>query len=142
MRLFQKINTLIFTIRALIISGYVRFALSFLPHRIVKKMMGPVSDQVPSFIKVDAGIAQKIRRVTIAIARVKKVVPWNMECYTQALTAKILLQRYDISSLLLIGFRKDDAGTLQGHAWLKYDDVYITGYAADIESYTVNGRFF
>lgn len=142
MRLLSKINTVFFTLRVLVLSGYVRFALSFLSHSVVKKMMGPVVEGKPEFMAIDATGAQKIRRVIIAIARVKRVAPWNMECYTQALTAKILLKKFSIPSLLLIGFRKDDTGKLQGHAWLKYDQQIITGYAPDLDSYALNGRFF
>ena len=142
MRLFSKINTAFFTLRVLILSGYVRFALSFLPHNLVKKMMGPVVEVDPVFPIISKIDSHKIRRVIIAIARVKRVAPWNMECYTQALTAKILLKKFSIPSLLLIGFRKDDAGKVQGHAWLKYDQQIITGYAPDLDSYALNGRFF
>jgi hypothetical protein len=142
MRLFSKINTAFFTLKVLLLSGYVRFALSFLPHSVVKKMMGPVVEAEPVFPVISKVEMHIIKKLVIAIARVKRIVPWNMECYTQALTAKIILKKYSIPTILLIGFRKDDTGKVQGHAWLKYDQQIITGYAPDLDSYALNGRFF
>ena len=83
-----------------------------------------------------------ISRVQLAVARVHRYVPWNTECYTQALTAKYLLQQRGIPSLLTIGFKKDEIGEVQGHAWLTINEWVVTGMRHDLNSYVVNGRFY
>lgn len=65
---------------------------------------------------------------------------WKTECYTQALTAKILLNRKDIAGTIFIGFKKDQNGRYQGHAWLRSFDRIITG-DVDINSYTVHSFY-
>jgi Transglutaminase-like superfamily len=54
---------------------------------------------------------------------------WKTECYTQALTAKILLKQKGIPSTVYIGFIKCEDGSYKGHAWLRSYDVIITGAA-------------
>jgi Transglutaminase-like superfamily len=84
---------------------------------------------------------QMAARVQVAVSRVDRYVPWGTECYTQALTAKLMLGRRNISTTLIVGFRKDDAGEIQGHAWLKIGPYFITGFRHDIDTYVINGRF-
>jgi len=83
-----------------------------------------------------------ISRIQLAVARVHRYVPWNTECYTQALTAKHLLKQRGISSLLTIGFKKDENGEVQGHAWLTINEWVVTGMRYDLNSYIVNGKFY
>ena len=55
-------------------------------------------------------------------------VPWESACYTQALTAKILLDWYQIESTTYLGVWKDEAAnTIKGHAWVKVGNLIITG---------------
>ena len=64
-----------------------------------------------------------------------KYTLWKTECYTQAITAKILLNRKDIDGTIYIGFKKDQNGKYLGHAWLRSFDRIITGNI-DIYSYS------
>jgi hypothetical protein len=84
---------------------------------------------------------QLAARIQVAIGRVDRYVPWGTECYTQALTGKLMLRKRKVSTLLVVGFRKDEAGEIQGHAWLKIGPYYITGFRHDIDTYVINGRF-
>jgi hypothetical protein len=52
---------------------------------------------------------------------------WKTECYTRALTAKIILNRHGLPGTIYIGFRKDASGRYFGHAWLRSYDRVITG---------------
>ena len=84
---------------------------------------------------------EKLIRVKTAVARCNRYSPWNTECLTQALTAKQMLNRRKVNSLLIIGFRKDAEGEIGGHAWLKVGPYFITGYRPDLDEYVINGQF-
>lgn len=129
-------------LEAVFVSAWMRFLLSFLPGSYRLRWMGnAVSDQ-PLAIDLASSQLIIISRAQLAVARVHRYVPWNTECYTQALTAKYLLQQRGVPSLLSIGFKKDDVGKIQGHAWLSVNEWIITGMQPDLGSYVVNGRFY
>jgi hypothetical protein len=79
--------------------------------------------------------------VKLAVSRVDRYMPWGTECYTQALTAKLMLRRRGVPTVLLVGFRKSEKGEIQGHAWLKIGPYFITGFRHDMDTYVVNGKF-
>ena len=116
--------------------------LSFLPGTYRLRWMGEAVADQPSPVELLSSQLIVISRVQLAVARVHCYVPWNTECYTQALTAKYLLKQRGISSLLTIGFKKDENGEVQGHAWLTINEWVVTGMRHDLNSYVVNGRFY
>lgn len=63
-----------------------------------------------------------------ALQLCRRYALWPTECYTLALTGKILLKTRNIESTLYIGFMKDEKGKYKGHAWLRAGDRYICGY--------------
>ena len=116
--------------------------LSFLSGTYRLRWMGvPVTNQ-PPVVELSLEQLVLISRVQLAVARVHRYVLWNTECYTQALTAKYLLQQRGISSLLTIGFKKDENGEVQGHAWLTINEWVVTGMRHDLNSFVVNGKFY
>ena len=123
------------------ISAVVRFTLSFLSPTIRLRWMGKAVEFIDEDGEVSLVNKQAAARVKLAVTRVDRYMPWGTECYTQALTAKLMLGKRKVSTLLVVGFRKDDAGEIQGHAWLKIGSYYITGFRHDIDSYVINGRF-
>lgn len=137
----NRFRQLLLFIEAVVISAIVRFTLSFLSSSVRVRWMGRSVDSkeessiIPIEQKKIAGF------VKLAVTRVDRYVPWGTECYTQALTAKIMLNRRCVSSVLMVGFKKEEAGIIKGHAWLKIGPYYITGFRHDIETYVVNGRF-
>lgn len=128
-------------IEAIAISVVVRFTLSFLPASFRIWWMGkPVTaDHTPN--EVSSELYVELLKVKIAVARCNRYAPWNTECLTQALTAKRMLEKRNITSLLVIGFRKDADGEIAGHAWLKVGDNFITGFRPDLADYVINGQF-
>lgn len=123
------------------IAAIVRFTLSFLSPTIRLRWMGTAVESVNEADEISLVNKQLAARVKVAVTRVDRYVPWGTECYTQALTAKLMLRRRYVSTLLVVGFRKDEAGEIQGHAWLKIGPYYITGFRHDIDSYVINGSF-
>lgn len=129
-------------LEAVFVSAWIRFLLSFLPGSYRFRWMGKAVKNQPLVLDLSSSQLSLISRVQLAIARVHRYVPWNTECYTQALAAKFLLQKRGIPSLLSIGFKKDDAGKIQGHAWLTINEWVVTGMRYDLTSYVINGKFY
>jgi len=133
-RLGRKINTFLRLPRstrrlfaeALLTSAWVKMSLLFFPFKRVLGWMGMAhteSDYTPD----DSSLIDR-RSIKSALQLCHKYAFWPTECYTLALTGKLLLKRRNISSTLYIGFMKDPQGKFKGHAWLRAGDTYITGY--------------
>lgn len=125
---------------AVFTSAYVRFTLSFLPFKKVVAWLGQ-----PNKTNTNAAYssAETIRRVQQAVRRCNKYTAWKTECYTQALTGKILLRRRNIASTLYIGFMKDEQEQTKykGHAWLKVNDLFVTGYDPQLQQFQIHSFF-
>ena len=137
----SRLTALFFFLEAIVISAIVRFTLSFLSPTIRLRWMGKAVEFIDEDGEVSLVNKQAAARVKLAVTRVDRYMPWGTECYTQALTAKLMLGKRKVSTLLVVGFRKDEAGEIQGHAWLKIGPYYITGFRHDIDTYVINGRF-
>lgn len=146
----SRLTSLFFFLEAVFVSAAVRFTLSFLSPTIRLRWMGRAVDssyasssEEQTALSFEIPLRQKqiATRVQLAISRVDRYVPWGTECYTQALTGKLMLRRRSVQTMLVVGFRKDDASEIQGHAWLKIGPYFVTGFRQDINSYVINGRF-
>ena len=132
-----KGNKLLFA-EALITSAYVRFTLSFLPFKIVKSWLGKTNAR-PNVELSPAQLLQ-IKKTYHTLKLCDKYAFWKTECYTLALTGKILLRRRNIPSTLYIGWKKDN-DKYEGHAWLKTaNDAVISGNM-DLTQFQVNAFF-
>jgi hypothetical protein len=126
---------------ALVVSAIVRIVIKFFAASVRLHWMGkPVGLQ---YQISDPNTEQltSARAVKLAISRCHRYVPWNTECYTQALTARIMLRRRQIPMLLFVGFKKDEGQSLQGHAWTSCGTYIMTGYRTDLTRFTINGCF-
>ncbi|RFS18301.1 lasso peptide biosynthesis B2 protein [Emticicia sp. C21] len=120
-------------------SAIVKFSLLFMPFNKVSRWLGnrnlQVSEtQIPSEKDIYLVETQK------ALKLCDKYTPWPTECYTQALTAKILLHKRAINSVLYIGFKKGENNHFEGHAWLISQSHVITGHC-DFSQYQVHSFF-
>ena len=73
------------------------------------------------------------RRIAHAIPRAAARVPWRSDCFVQALAGQAWLASQGIGSELFIGVRKDAEG-FAAHAWLRHDEITVTG--GDFSSYS------
>jgi hypothetical protein len=121
--------------RALFLSAFVRFAIVCLPFRKVLSWKGTVNVESPSVPHPDSLPFR--RSVQQAIRLSARYAPWRMECYTRALTGRILLRRKGLPGTIYVGFRKLEDGRYAGHAWLRSYDGYITG-GEEKDRYTVH----
>ena len=138
----SKLSAGFLFLEGIFISAWMRCILSFLPGTYRLRWMGKALNTQPPFLELSPSQLNLISRIQLAVAQVHRYVPWNTECYTQALTAKYLLQQRGIPSLLTIGFKKDESGEVQGHAWLTINEWVVTGMRHDLNSYVVNGKFY
>ncbi|MBI9055317.1 MAG: lasso peptide biosynthesis B2 protein [Bacteroidales bacterium] len=69
----------------------------------------------------------KITSVKRSIRRIKRVLPWKIKCFEEAITAKKVLERYEIKSTLYLGVDINEKKQLKAHAWLRNGDYNITG---------------
>lgn len=63
-----------------------------------------------------------------AVTRAAHHVPFNAVCLPQAMTARIMLKRRGVGSVLHFGAAKGDQKPLDAHAWLDAAGVEVTGY--------------
>jgi hypothetical protein len=66
-------------------------------------------------------------RISWAIQSAAARVPWRSDCLVQALAAKRWLTREQIPSQLNLGVRVNASNIIEAHAWLRCDNVVVTG---------------
>jgi hypothetical protein len=72
-------------------------------------------------------VADWIARVTWAIPRAAKFVPWRSDCLVQAQAGHNWLSRQNIQSTFELGARKLPNGKMDAHAWLICEGEIVTG---------------
>ena len=116
--------------KAVFISAIVKITLVFLPFKVVLKWLGRQNEESDKVSNHDSEcIRAEVQR---ALALCERYNFWKTECYTLALTGKLLLKDYKLPSTLYIGFHKSENGIFEGHAWLRsYDTVLVGGINSD-----------
>lgn len=146
MRLIKKIQSFVRTdrtvkilfLRAWFLSAVVKFTLVFLSFRKVLNWQGKINMESPD--RPDEASLEFRKCLQSAMRLCDKYTFWKTECYTQALTAKILLNKKGIPGTVYIGFNKTEKGEYKGHAWLRSYDRVITGETEE-NSYTVHSFY-
>lgn len=124
--------------KAYLLSAVVKLGLIFFPFKVVLNWQGKINAETPDTTDDLSFLFRK--NLKSAIALCDKYTIWKTECYTQALTAKILLNRNNIPGTIYIGFKKDENGKYEGHAWLRSYDLIITG-GAKMDNYIVHSFY-
>ena len=146
MRLIKKIQSFvradrtvkILFLRAYFLSAIVKFTLVFLPFRKVLNWQGKFNIESPD--RQDDASLEFRKSLQSAMRLCDKYTFWKTECYTQALTAKIILNKKGIPGTVYIGFTKNEKGEYKGHAWLRSYDRVITG-DTEKNMYTVHSFY-
>ena len=111
--------------KAVLISVVVKITLVFLPFKIVLKWLGKLNEESAAEAHPDSSeIRTELKR---ALAMCEKYTFWKTECYTVAITGKLILKGYNLPSTLYIGFNKNEGRVYKGHAWLRSYDMILTG---------------
>ena len=74
------------------------------------------------------------------IRRLKRVLPWRVKCFEEAVAAKKVLEEKGIKSTLYLGVDKNLNDELIAHAWLKKGQYFIAG-EKDSEKFKVVGFY-
>jgi len=124
-------------VEAVFTSAWVKLSLKFFNFKQIMRWLGGVNIETDN--KEQPANLQLRRDVATALQLCNKYTFWPTECYTLALTGKLLLKRRHVASTLYIGFMKDE-GKIKGHAWLRAAETYICGYR-EAGGFTVHSVF-
>ena len=113
-------------VEALVGAAMARLLL-LLPFRILAPRLGTLGQASPGDLPPE--LEALVRAIGWSIQAVARRVPWNGKCFTQAVTAWIMLRRRGIPGTLHFGVRRDtDQGAQQQfHAWVRSGSVAVTG---------------
>jgi hypothetical protein len=86
-------------------------------------------DQIPTIL----GVRFVLKILT-------KYIPWEFMCRHQAWLASILLKKYQVPYTVYVGFKKNDFGKIEGHAWTIARNIMVSGFC-DPKEYTVQSTY-
>lgn len=132
------VSTKLLFLEAFFTSAYVKATLLFFPFKKVAGWLG--SAQAADATELSMQQRVLVKQIDFAIRLCQRYAPWPTECYTTSLTAKKMLRRRKIGSVLYFGFGKDEQGKLKGHAWLRCGNMVVTGHC-DFSQYQVHSSF-
>jgi hypothetical protein len=75
-----------------------------------------------------------------AVELMSRHTPWESACLAQSIAGKFMLRRRGLTSRLSLGLRKDEAGKLTAHAWLRSGNEILIGGRGQ-EMFTVLSTF-
>ena len=107
-------------LRAVLVVGGFRVALSVLPFRFVERLAARA--RRPKRDRARPSVDHLVWAVTVASRRVPRA-----SCLTQALALQSLLLREGHDATLRLGVAKTAAGELEAHAWLEHDGRTVIG---------------
>ena len=83
---------------------------------------------------------QKIVDIRFLIKILQKYIPWEFKCRHQAWIAAHLLSKYQIPYSVYIGFKKNEAGEIEGHAWTIAQEIFVSGFCQPSE-YVIQSEY-
>lgn len=125
-------KTLLITVGFLSLYSYLKFV--FFKH---SAKFGRVDSPPENCKSIDMSLVKDIR---LAIKIISKYVFWENVCRHQAYQAMLLCRFYQIPYQIFVGFKKNDAGKIEGHAWTIINQEIITGFCKP-EEYTVQAIY-
>ena len=119
--------------------GAARAALISLPFRRLSRHLGKQLD--PAVESASGGAPPAAaREIGWAVELMSRHTPWESACLAQSIAGKFMLKRRGLRSLLALGLRKDEAGKLTAHAWLRSGNEILIGNVGH-ETFTVLSSF-
>lgn len=109
----------------------MKLALTLLPYR---KLSGLIDRLGRAVSPLGQAPAASPERIAWAVARASCLVP-KSTCLTQALAAKVLLERSGHPAQVRVGFGRSEDARLVGHAWVESDGQVVLG-GFDLTRYT------
>ncbi len=109
---------------AWLLLAFARALLLVRPFRKIAPLLGKAMQEAPSNTIRQLALQKQI---TLAILRAARFSPWRTKCFEQAIAAKIMLRRRHIYSTVYFGVFRDASDEMRAHAWVKINDVIVTG---------------
>ena len=78
-------------------------------------------------INLDSKQLELILVLNKNIRRIKRILPWKVKCFEEAIAAKKVLGKYKIETTIYLGVAKNEEKSLVAHAWLKSGGIFISG---------------
>jgi hypothetical protein len=100
----------------------MRIAISVAPFHRLRSFMGLTPGEDYS-----DPLQEKAESIGWAVRASARRLPWHSTCLCQALAAAIMLRRMGIAGTLHLGVGRDMDGALTFHAWLRCNDLIVTG---------------
>lgn len=97
----------------------------FLPLKWFQGILGEFKKETETAINKDQ---EEIVNLTINnLRRCKKIIPWKVKCFEEAIAVKKVLGGKNIESTIFLGVDRNHEKKLIAHAWLKTGNKIITG---------------
>ena len=109
----------------------IKLGLTLLPYRKLRSLVDRVASATRSLRNTPPASPE---RIAWAVERASHYVP-GATCLTQALVAKVLLERYGYSTLVRVGFTRTNGALPLAHAWVESDGRVVLG-GSDLRRYT------
>lgn len=123
MRLWRHRGDAWLLARAWALLAAVRIALTLMPYSRVSTAVAVLS-RAPRVHPPDPAIPPA--RIAWAVTRASRLVP-AATCLSQAMTARILLERRGYPTTLRLGARPLPGGGIEAHAWLQTGETVLIG---------------
>lgn len=111
-------------VRAALFLLVIRLGLGLFPFGHLQRLLDRLGPSAAARRKVNRSCPE---RISWAVAVASRHVPGEMTCLTQALTAKVLLERDGFPALLHFGVSQTAPMHLQAHAWLESQGRVVIG---------------
>jgi hypothetical protein len=110
-----------------------RMALIFVPFpRLARRLGNFVPPSDARALKAKAAGPQEHAQVAAeigwAVTRAARYVPFRAVCLPQAMTARVMLSRRGVGSVMHFGAAKSEDKSIDAHAWLDAAGIEVTGY--------------
>jgi hypothetical protein len=119
--------------------GAARAALLSLPFRRISRHLGrQLNSQDEAISNGPTSVAA--REIGWAVELMSRHTSWESACLAQSIAGKFMLRRRGLASRISLGLRKDEAGKLTAHAWLRAGNEILIGGSGH-EEFTVLSTF-
>jgi len=85
-------------------------------------------------------VQQTILDIRFLIKILQKYIPWEFMCRHQAWIASYLLRKNHIPYTVFVGFKKNNLGKIEGHAWTIAEGIFVSGFCQPKE-YIIQSEF-
>ena len=118
-------------VMATVLLAAIRLGLALLPYRKLRRLVDRLARVSPRHHLARPALPDRIAR---AVTRASRAVP-GATCLTQALAARVLLERRGHPARVRVGIGRVEGAPLLAHAWVESDGRIVLG-GTDLARYT------